>query len=146
VYIGYNRKRSKEIMAKKSTKNTTRKTAKKKPMQFADGKDHTVYQTKEEKVAEIKRMEKAVGLSRFNPFKTEDEDEFNESIAHMNLTDMQALAVRAGVFPSGTRPILRNKLRKAFHAARIGTMSSPLRPAVDPDSDIAKDIKRTSRA
>ena len=58
----------------------------------------------------------------------------------MNLTDMQALAVRAGVFHSGTRPILKNKLRKAFHAARIGTMSSPLRPAIDPNSEEAKRI------
>ena len=134
-------------MANKPTKKTTakRKSTKKKPMQFADGKDHTAYQTKEEKVAEIKRLEKAVGLSRLNPFKTEDEDEFEEKIASMNLTDMQALAVRAGVFPSGTRPILRNKLKKAFHAAKIGTLSSPLKPAVVPDSDVAKSIRKTSR-
>jgi hypothetical protein len=137
-------------MAKKLTKKTaakTRKTAKKKPMQFADGKDHsTTYQPKDERVAEIKRLEKAIGLPRSNPFRTEDEAEFDENVAEMNLTDMQALAVRAGVFPSGTRPVLRNKLKKAFYAAKIGTMSSPLRHAVDPDSDAAKAIRKISKA
>lgn len=124
-------------MPKKSkTTKKPRASKTKKPMEFADGK----VQTKEDKIEELRRLEKAIGITRSNPFRTEDEEEFNRKIAEMNLTDMQALAVRAGVFPSGTRPILRNKLRKAFHAARIGTIASESRPVIDRNSEEYKRI------
>ena len=78
-------------MPKKSkTTKKPRASKTKKPMEFADGK----VQTKEDKIEELRRLEKAIGITRSNPFRTEDEEEFNQKIAEMNLTDMQALLAR----------------------------------------------------
>ena len=39
---------------------------------------------------------------------------FEGQLADMTMTDLQTLAVRVGVFPSGTRSSLKNKLLKQF--------------------------------
>jgi hypothetical protein len=38
----------------------------------------------------------------------------------MNLTDLQAFAVKVGVFPSGNKTVLRNKIKKAFDSSLHG--------------------------
>ena len=47
-------------------------------------------------------------------------------IADMNLTDMQALAGKVGVFPSGNKTVLRNKIKKAFETSLVGQGSIQL--------------------
>ena len=49
-----------------------------------------------------------------NPFKTSNEEEFDKNIGDMTLPEMQSLAVELGVFPSGNKSTLKNKLKKEF--------------------------------
>ena len=63
----------------------------------------------------------------------------------MNLSQMQELAVKASVFPSGNKTSLKNKLKREFKTrfgdsgnTRLNSQSEA--PIVDPDSDLAKRI------
>ena len=38
----------------------------------------------------------------------------------MNLTDLQAFAVKVGVFPAGNKTVLKNKIKRAFDASLHG--------------------------
>ena len=50
----------------------------------------------------------------YNPFKANSEKEFESNMIDMTLPDLQSLAVETGVFPSGNRTTLKNKLKKEF--------------------------------
>ena len=62
----------------------------------------------------------------------------------MNLTDMQEVAVRAGVFPSGNQTILKQKLLKAFKAEGYGTVNAVMegekKVQLDPSNPKHKEI------
>ena len=62
----------------------------------------------------------------------------------MNLTDLQKLAVQAGVFPSGNTTVLKNKLRKAFKAlggsACVQLTEKPFLDPSDPKNKAAIDL------
>ena len=64
----------------------------------------------EESIETVRKLEELLEVRKTNPFGTADARIFNENIARMNLSDMQELAVRAGVFPSGNKTVLKNKL------------------------------------
>ena len=49
-----------------------------------------------------------------NPFKTTKEDQFEKNVSDMSVPEMQSLAVELGVFPSGNKTTLKNKLKKEF--------------------------------
>tara|TARA_Y100000361_G_C11092238_1_gene307081 strand:+ start:362 stop:856 length:495 start_codon:yes stop_codon:yes gene_type:complete len=129
------------IMARKKTttkKATAKKAATKKVtkkeqlegMQVADGKTN-------DDLDKIRDLEKIMGVHQINPFKTNTLAVFQENLADMNLTDMQRLAVKAGLLPSGNRTTLKNKLLKEFKARTQGGKGSSVmvtRPIVDPDS------------
>ena len=38
----------------------------------------------------------------------------------MNLTDLQAFAVKVGVFPAGNKTVLKNKIKRAFESSLHG--------------------------
>lgn len=85
-------------------KKTTKKTSKKK-IEYADGKNE----------AQPKRsVEDILGIHEKNKFGVKSEAEFNEKLNNMGINEMQELAVTVGIFPSGTKPMLKNKLNKAF--------------------------------
>ena len=58
----------------------------------------------------------------------------------MTITEMQELAVNAGVFPSGTKLTLKNKLTKAFKQYALGSnkVVQVTKPIVDPESPEGK--------
>ena len=129
-------------MARKTItkKKTTRKTAKKKieNMEFADGRVEAqqVLATNIEEILTIKSN---------NPFGTTSFAQFEEKVGDMNLSQMQELAVKASVFPSGNKTSLKNKLKREFKTrfgdsgnTRLNSQSEA--PIVDPDSDLAKRI------
>ena len=62
----------------------------------------------------------------------------------MSLSELQEVAVKAGVFPSGTKATLKNKLLKEYENRTQGRygQSSTTKTIVDPDSQQAKDILR----
>ena len=58
----------------------------------------------------------------------------------MSVTQMQEMAVNAGVFPSGTKPMLRNKLKKAFaeYMLTSGKLVAPKTTQPHPQEPLAK--------
>jgi hypothetical protein len=96
-----------------SIKKTNIKT-KKTPL-YTDGKS-----SNQSEVEKIRDLENLLRPSIPNPFKTSSESKFEENLANMNLTDLQSLAVSAGVFPSGNKTTLKNKLKKEFNAVVVG--------------------------
>jgi hypothetical protein len=72
----------------------------------------------------VRNLEKILETKTTNPYGTGNLQVFEEDLAEMNLTDLQAMAVRVGVFPSGGATVLKNKLVKAFKAEALGTSDS----------------------
>jgi hypothetical protein len=121
-------------MATKKTTNkkkaSLKKVSKLDTMSRTTGKN---YDNFDESVAKAKELEKVLGIPKMNPFKTTDARILDERMASMNLTDLQKLAVKAGVFPSGNPTVLRNKLRKALKAlGGSGTVQITNKPFIDP--------------
>ena len=120
-------------------KKTTRRTAKKKvqEMEFADGRVE-----EQHKVATD--IEEILAVRTNNPFGTTAFDQFESSVGEMNLSQMQELAVKASIFPSGNKSTLKNKLKREFKTRFGGGeakyMSQTESPVVEPDSKIAREI------
>ena len=104
-------------------------------MQYADGKSD---------VQKAKDIEDLITVNRRNPFSTLDGTDFEESLSSMSLTDMQELAVSAGIFPSGTKTTLKNKILKEYRAKTIGQKRNGqvTKPSLDPKSKQAADLLR----
>lgn len=115
---------------KKTTKKKQKKQAK--PVEFADGKDHS----KEDQIDEARSLEELIGNKESSPFSTSNASEFEANLEGMNITEMQELAVNAGVFPSGTKLTLKNKLHKAFKQYELGSAKviQVTKPILDPES------------
>ena len=65
-------------------------------------------------------LEEILGMKELNPFKTANAEDFDKDLSSMNLTDLRTLAVKSGVFPSGNKSTLKNKLRKEFKIRAMG--------------------------
>ena len=131
--------RKKQVSTAKAKTQTKRVTRRKtKEIQFIDGKvedNHELSMDIEEILSPPK-----------NPFGTNSSDELEQKLDGMNLRQMQELAVKASVFPSGNKTSLKNKIKKEF-SSKFGTKdskrkynSSVEKPLVDQDSKLAKDI------
>ena len=126
---------TKKNTAKKKATTRKRKTSTKtKPMEVADGKNTDLKKARD--------LEELLSVKEKNAFATADGEDFEESLSSMNLTDMQELAVRAGIFPSGTKTTLKNKILKEFKARSLGQYrkGQVSKPSLDPKSKQAKDL------
>lgn len=96
---------------KKTTKKSTASKNNKKleNLNYTDGVD-----SKTKDIEKIKNLESLLGVKSSNAYGTRDRDVFEGQLTDMTMTDLQTLAVRVGVFPSGTRSSLKNKLLKQF--------------------------------
>ena len=90
-------------------------------LSYADGK-------REDTIRKAKELEELVGLNQVNPFGTTLVEVFDGNLKEMTLVDMQGLAVAVGVFPSGTKTSLKNKLQKAFRDYQRGSASFIMPP------------------
>jgi hypothetical protein len=124
-------KKSTSSRAKSSTKTSSRKKTPLEDLQQTNGKLY------EPTVDQVRKLEEILEVKKTNPFGTNDLRIFEENVASMNLTDMQEVAVRAGVFPSGNRTVLKNKLIKAFKAEGFGINKS----VVESDHQVTLDPK-----
>lgn len=108
-----------------------RKKITKKKLEYADGQSETKTE---------KSIESILGVTEKNYFGSRSEAEFIEKLQEMSLTAMQELAVRAGVFPSGTKPMLRNKLKKAFaeYMLNNGRITAPKTKQPHPEDSLSK--------
>jgi len=130
-------------MAKKKT-TTSKSTASKKKQAKLEDLQQTNGKSYEEKVSRARELEEVLGISKINPFKTNDKNVFNEMIKDMNLTDLQAFAVKVGVFPAGNKTVLKNKIKRAFESSLHGKGSVQIigEPAVklDPNNPSHKSV------
>lgn len=114
-------------------KTTTTKKTKSKKMEIADGRSE---------LEAAENLESLIGIAKKDPFQMANGSDFESSLAGMNLTEMQELAVKAGIFPSGTKTTLKNKLLKEFKARSMGKYkkSTVEKPSIDPNSQAAGDL------
>jgi len=120
-------------MARKKTKSKTKN--KLESLAVTDGQ--------EQDVQRIKELESLMGLGHTNPFGVSTAAELEQKMDQMNMSDLQALAVRAGLFPSGSRLTLKNKILKQFHStpgAGAGVDVGYTKPIADPDTPGGKNL------
>lgn len=123
-------------MARKKSK--TSKKAKLENMEFSDGVDHLKAECEE-----AEDLERLMGFKEKNPFGFDSSEAFEEAVNSMPITSMQELAVKCGVFPSGTKAMLKNKLKKAFAKYTDGGEKKVVqitKPIVDPNSEQGKKL------
>lgn len=127
---------------KKTTTKKTSKSSTKKKVSF-EGLNQTNGKNYENDVAKARELEEILGIPKISPFKTQDKRVFAEMLKEMNLTDLQAFAVKVGVFPSGNKTVLKNKIKRAFEASNVGQgavqiMGDPLK--LDPNNPKHKQV------
>ena len=125
-------------MATKKTKTASKKKQPKlEELSQTTGKDFDV------QVARAKELEEVLGFHKSSPFKTTDPKVFEKNLEDINLTDLQAMAVRVGVFPSGNKTALKNKVKRAFNTSLHGQGSVTLvgKPVVELDPNNPKHKK-----
>lgn len=107
-------KKTKSSRSTSSKKTSTKKESKLDNLQQTNGKSY------EDQVAKARELEDILGIAKINPFKTNDKRVFADMLQDMNLTDLQSFAVKVGVFPSGNKTVLKNKIKRAFDASLHG--------------------------
>ena len=133
-------------MANKKTttsKSTASKKSTAKKKVSLDSLQQTNGKTYEDQVAKARELEDILGIAKINPFKTNDKRVFKEMLEDMNLTDLQAFAVKVGVFPAGNKTVLRNKIKRAFESSLHGkgsvqVMGEPIK--LDPNNPQHKEV------
>ena len=85
-------------------------------LSFADGRE-------EDAIQKARELEELVGLKEVNPYGTSIGSVFEENLQGLALVDLQELAAKVGVFPSGTKTNLKKKLMKAFRDYQRGSSS-----------------------
>jgi hypothetical protein len=130
-------KKTKTSKSTDSKKSTAKKKVDLDTLQQTNGK---IY---EDQVAKARELEDILGISKINPFKTNDKRVFKEMLEEMNLTDLQAFAVKVGVFPAGNKTVLRNKIKRAFNSSLHGkgsvqVMGEPIN--LDPNNPKHKEV------
>lgn len=136
------------MKSKKTKKETPRKSAAKARTPRAKVEELTQTNGKsyeeDPEVQRVRKLEKILEVSKTNPYGTNDRRIFEENISAMNLTDLQSLAVRVGVFPSGNQTSLKTKLVKSFKSENHGRseLIAPRTPAVvlDPKNPRDKEV------
>ena len=130
-------KKTKTSGVAKSKKSTAKKKVSLDGLQQTNGKSY------EDQVSRARELEDILGVAKINPFKTNDKRVFAEMLEGMNLTDLQSFAVKVGVFPSGNKTVLRNKIKRAFDSSLHGKgsvqiMGEPM--ALDPEDPKHKEL------
>ena len=127
-------------MAKKSEKNISKKQAPVQPkkseldnLTLADGKISNV----DPDIERVKKLEEILGIKKSNPFGTSNIEVFREKLKEMTLIDLQHMCEKIGIFASGSRQDIRDKLLREFKSTNKGTISMLVQnPAVvlDPNN------------
>ena len=126
---------------KKTNKKTSKASARKSPK--LEELNQTTGKSYEDQVSKARELEEILGIPKISPFRTNNKKVFKEMIEDMNLTDLQSFAVKVGVFPSGNKTVLRNKIKKAFDSSLVGqgsvqVMGEPIK--LDPNNPQHKEV------
>lgn len=120
------------------TKKTT--VLKSKKLNYTDGKAHEI--DERQKLRDLEEILNPGGM--FNPFRVNTEEDFDSKVSDMSLPELQSLAVETGVFPSGNKTSLRQKLKKEFKSRVFqgkGRVIQQDKPIIDPNSLTAEQKK-----
>lgn len=87
-------------------------------LQLADGKVHT-----DPDIEKVKQLEEILGIKKLNPFGTSNLEIFQQRLSEMTIVDMQHMCEKIGIFASGSRQQIREKLLREFKSTSKGTIS-----------------------
>ena len=112
---------AKKITKKKQTKSINEEVEVKSELDnltLADGKVHV-----DPDIQKVKQLEEILGIRKSNPFGTSNIDIFREKLSEMTIVDMQHMCEKVGIFASGSRQEIREKLLREFKSTNKGTIS-----------------------
>ena len=98
-------------------------------LQEADGKNRS---EKKQQIAQAKELEDLLAIKDANPYKTLNEDIFEENLSSMSVAEMTMLATRVGINPSGSRSQLKKSLIQSFkfyaqkHNVNVASQAKPI--------------------
>lgn len=96
---------------------------------LADGKIN-----KDSDIEKLKNLEEILGVRKMNPFGTTNMDIFLERLNEMTNIDLQHLCERVGIFASGSRMQIKEKLIREFKSFNKGSLSMTVQaPAFELD-------------
>lgn len=96
-------------------------------------------------IQKARELEELIGIKKSNPFGTLDKDIFAASLEEKTKTDLQTLCHRVGIPTRSTVEATKESLKKEFRnfLARHGAgIPCDIRPAVDPNSPQAEELKK----
>lgn len=74
-------------------------------------------------IQKIKELEDILGIKKMNPFGTSNLEIFKEKLNEMTIVDMQHMCEKIGIFASGSRQQIKEKLLREFKSTNKGTIS-----------------------
>jgi hypothetical protein len=117
-------------MAKKTKKNTTKKVESKTEIKATENKsqlDNLILadgkKIEDPDIQKVKELEEILGIKKMNPFGTSNIEVFKEKLAEMTMLDLQNMCEKLGIFGSGSRMELKEKLMRQFKQHSRGTIS-----------------------
>lgn len=133
-------------MAKKLVKKDNKKSKKDQAPKsalddliLADGK--VTEPLEDPDIKKVKELEEILGVKKVNPFGTYNLEVFKEKLSDMTNLDLQNLCERVGIFASGSRMQIKEKLLREFKSVTRGTISMTAEsPSVqlDPNNPLHK--------
>jgi hypothetical protein len=110
---------------------------------LADGKIN-----KDSDIEKLKNLEEILGVKKMNPFGTTNMDIFLERLSEMTNIDLQNMCERVGIFASGSRMQIKEKLIREFKSFNKGSLSMTVQgPAfeLDPTNPAHKEALKNLR-
>jgi hypothetical protein len=92
-------------------------------------------------IKKVRELEEILGVKKVNPFGTYNLEVFKEKLSDMTNLDLQNLCERVGIFASGSRMQIKEKLLREFKSVARGTISMTAEsPSVqlDPNNPLHK--------
>ena len=93
--------------------------------EYADGRNNSM---------DLESIDTILGNAD-NPFEVITSADLEDKMENMSLLDLQSFAVKAGVFPSGGKVAIKNRMEKAFSSFQKGVSQIQLtQHVIDPNS------------
>lgn len=102
----------------KTEKNLEPKKSELDNLILTDGKTHV-----DPDIEKVKKLEEILGIKKMNPFGTSNIDIFREKLNEMTMIDLQHMCEKVGIFGSGSRQQIKEKLLREFKSTNKGTIS-----------------------
>lgn len=74
-------------------------------------------------IVKVRELEEVLGIRKLNPFGTSNLEIFKERLNEMTNVDLQHLCEKIGIFASGSRQDIKQKLIREFKSTNKGTIS-----------------------